>query len=68
MITTTNIIIAILVLYAIVTIYKWLKKRKVMANLKDTLSTVGKSLKDGKITKVEAGEIIEKAKNIIDGG
>jgi len=68
MYTITNLIIAILVLAVIVAIYKWVKKNGILKRIKVLLSTVTKSLKDGKITKAEAASIVEKAKAIIDGG
>ena len=75
MYTITNLIIAILVLAVIVAIYKWVKKNGILLRMHDKmldvrslLSTVTKSLKDGKITKAEAASIVEKAKAIIDGG
>jgi len=68
MYTITNLIIAVLVLAVIVAIYKWVKKNGILKRIKVLLSTVTKSLKDGKITKAEAASIVEKAKAIIDGG
>ena len=68
MYTITNLIIAILVLAVIVAIYKWVKKNGILKRIKVLLSTVAKSLRDGKITKAEAASIAEKAKAIIDGG
>ena len=68
MYTITNLIIAILVLAVIVAIYKWVRKNKILFKVNDLLSIVAKSLKDGKITKVESLSIVESAKAIIDGG
>jgi len=68
MYTITNLIIAILVLAVIVAVYKWVIKNGILKRIKVLLSTVTKSLKDGKITKAEAASIVESAKAIIDGG
>jgi hypothetical protein len=62
-----NVVVIALVLVGIVAIYKWIRKRSIIKKIKDTLVTVGTSLRDGKVTKAEAAAIIEDAKKIIDG-